>query len=280
MQDAGDGCSASCQCEQHPCNFAVDASVHLSSVVSRLDTGATLTLAGARCSGERSCGWNIIAGNTADASFITIRGDSGGGRAVVDCDNAAPVVEQLGNGITGGNLRLVGIHFTNAMRMGGRGGVLNADRASRVVIDDCLVSNSSATGEGGAVYVGGSSTLDIVGSHFEECSADYGGVLAIVDGSEAAISNSKFESCFAFDAGGAILVSRSSTLQLDGSHLSDNHAGNKGGAVALFMQSAVNVSDILVERCTAAWAGACFIIETSRLRLSGRSQSARAFEGV
>jgi len=279
VQDAGDGCSASCQCEQHPCNFAVDASVHLSSVVSRLDTGATLTLAGARYSGERSCGWNIIAGNTADASFITIRGDSGGGRAVVDCDNAGPVVEQLGNGITGGNLRLVGIHFTNAMRMGGRGGVLKADRASRVVIDDCLVSNSSATDEGGAVYVGGSSTLDIVGSHFEECSADYGGALAIVDGSEAAISNSKFESCFAFD-GGAILVSRSSKLQLDGSYLSDNHAANKGGAVAVFMQSAVNVSDILVERCTAAWSAGCFIIETSRLRLSGRSQSARAFEGV
>ena len=274
MQDAGDGCSASCQCEQHPCNFAVDASVHLSSVVSRLDTGATLTLAGARYSGERSCGWNIIAGNTADASFITIRGDSGGGRAIVDCDNAGPVVEQLGNGITGGNLRLVGIHFANAIRMGGKGGgVLRADCASRVVIQDCLVSNSSATGEGGAVYVGGSSTLDIVGSHFEECSADYGGALAIVDGSEAAISNSKFESCFAFD-GGAILVSRSSTLQLDGSHLSDNHAANKGGAVAVFMQSAVNVTDILVERCTAAWSGGCFIIETSRLRLSGRSQSA------
>ena len=274
MQDAGDGCSASCQCEQHPCNFAVDASVHLSSVVSRLAAGATLTLTGTHYSGGGSCGWSIIAGESADASFITIRGDSGAGRVIVDCDNAGPVVEQLGNGITGGNLRLVGIHFANAIRMGGKGGgVLRADCASRVVIQDCLVSNSSATGEGGAVYVGGSSTLDIVGSHFEECSADYGGALAIVDGSEAAISNSKFESCFAFD-GGAILVSRSSTLQLDGSHLSDNHAANKGGAVAVFMQSAVNVTDILVERCTAAWSGGCFIIETSRLRLSGRSQSA------
>jgi hypothetical protein len=276
VQDAGDGCSASCQCEQHPCNFAVDASVHLSSVVSRLAAGATLTLAGRRYSREGSCGWSINAGNGWDASPITIR-NGGDGRAVVDCDNAGTVVEQLGNGFTGGNLRLVGIHFTNAIRMGGSGAVLKAEYASRVVIEDCLVSNSSASGEGGAVCVGGGSTLDIVGSHFEECNADHGGAIAIVDGSQASISNSKFLSCFAAD-GGAIFVSRSSTLQLEGSRLSENHAANHGGALAASVLSAVNVSDSVFERCISDWmGGAIGVLPWTRLRLSGRSTKAHGY---
>ena len=243
--------------------------MHLASVVSFLSPGATLTLSGGQYWGAGSCGGKIASGHGIDEAPITIRSTEG---AVVDCDNTGPVIENV---IVTGNLRLEGIHFTNAYRSGGGGGVLWMERSSRIEIDDCRFSNSSS-GEGGAVSVSGSHLL-IADSHFEENTADTAGALAILDESHAVITNSVFVACSAAVDAGAIFVARSSTLQLSRSHLLQNHADNFGGALVAMHQSRVNISTTIFEaNINLVWqGGALSVLYGSSIRISGRPRPNR-----
>ena len=85
-QVSGDGCSASCECEQNPCAFSVGASVQIDSVISRLRGGSSLTL----LAGTFGCGWSVWSANGEDQRPITIRGQ-GPSDTIVDCDHAVPV---------------------------------------------------------------------------------------------------------------------------------------------------------------------------------------------
>ena len=129
---SGDGCSASCECEQNPCAFSVGASVHIDSVISRLRGGGSLTL----LAGTFGCGWSVWSANGEDQSEspITIRGQ-GPLNTVVDCAHSGPVFEDV---ITSTHLRLEGLHFANSHRSGGGGGVMRAEGRSQVCMRVCV----------------------------------------------------------------------------------------------------------------------------------------------
>ena len=183
-----------CQCETDPCDFAASPSVNLASVVLALRPGDTLSLAAGNYAGSGNCGWKITT-NSADDRPITVRGAEGASLStIIDCESAGPVVEGM---VLGAHLHLERIHFTRAYRSGGGGGVLSADRGSRIMIENCRISKTTSDGEGGALLVRNSSLL-VYSSHFEENSAaEKGGALAIVDQSVATLKDNIVTHCFA-----------------------------------------------------------------------------------
>jgi len=221
--------------------------------VSSLAPGATIVLAGGtRYAGEGSCGWRVASVENGDSRPITIRGAAG---TIVDCDSVSPVVE---GAVVGTHLRLEGIHFRNAHRSGGGGGVLRTERGSRVVIEDCRFSRSSSDQEGGALLVSNSSLL-IAGSHFEENTAEYGGALAIVNGARATLRDTTLTQCSAGFFGGAIYVAEAAALILNRVLLSFNDATSDGGAVGATDRCTVNVTDSIIANNTGLYlcANAC-----------------------
>ena len=234
---SGDGCSASCECEQNPCAFSVGASVEIDSVISRLRGGSSLTL----LAGTFGCGWRVWSALGEDQRPITIRGQ-GPSNTVVDCDHATPVVESV---INGTRVRLSGISFVNARRSGSGGSVVRAVGDSEVEMENCRVTNCSADGDGGAVSVS-RGNLVVRRSHFEgNSAADRGGALAIVDGT-CTLTDSTFRHCFAAHGGGSYVAR--TKLVLEGCLFLFNHAdGFRGGGLFAELGSMINVSSTIFE---------------------------------
>lgn len=232
--------------------------MNLASVVSGLRPGDTLSLVtGSRYTGGGSCGWNINTASGADQGNdaqrpITIRGENSLPLPVIDCDDVRPVVEGI---VIGTHLRLENIHFTKGHTSGNRGGgVVRAELGSRVVIQNCRVTNCGTDQEGGAVFIS-NSTLIISGSHFEENEAGInGGSLAIVDGARATIFSSTFTRCIAGGLGGAVYVrGHTSTLVADAILLSFNHAIARGGALCAYDSSKINMTQTIIVNNTSVY---------------------------
>ena len=257
-QVSGDGCSASCECEQNPCAFSVGASVQIDSVISRLRGGSSLTL----LAGTFGCGWSVWSANGEDQRPITIRGQ-GPSDTIVDCDHAVPVVESV---INGTRVRLQDIHFMNARRSGVGGSVVRAEGGSQVEMENCRATNCSADGDGGAVSVS-SGSLVVRRSSFEENSAaERGGALAVVDGT-CILTDSTFMNCVATHGGGAY-VARVGAL-LEGCLFLFNRAQGKwGGGLFAELGSMVNVSSSIFKDNIAFHGGGLSVVEGCLLGLT------------
>ena len=153
----------------------------------------------------------------------------------------------------------------NARRSGGGGSVVRAEGGSGVEMENCRVTNCSADGNGGAVFVS-SGSLVVRRSHFEENSAaDKGGALAVVDGGRGTLTESTFMNCFA-EQGGALYAARASTLKMEQMRLSLNHAlANSGGALFVEQRCVVNLSAAVVTENTAVFGGAMEVSHGSLL---------------
>ena len=274
-QAAGDGCTATCECETDPCRFTASPQVNLASVVAGLVPGATLTLAPGTYAGGGSCGWSIQAASTPGNGSvsvvherpITIRGSGQSASDVlIDCQAMGAVVDGAINGPT--HLRLENMHFKSAQRSGVGGSLLRAERGALIVIDNCRVTDCGSDGEGGAILLS-NSDLEIRGSHFEVLRAEVnGGALALVNGARALLIDSTFKDCSAGNFGGAAFVLSGSSCVMDGAVFAFNEAGAKGGGVFAGDNSHLNVSATVFKNNTSIRGGAAMVQFGSSLRIN------------
>jgi len=260
-QMPGDGCSPTCTCETDPCAFAVDNSVRLASVIAGLSAGASLSL---KAGTYTDCAWTVASLYGADQRPMTVRGQ-GPSLTIVDCNHVSEVFAGI---VSGTWLNLEGIHFANAQKSGGGGGLLHAKQGSHVVVSSCRVTRVASDGDGGALMISNSS-LFVTDTHFEENSAEKGGALALVDGARAVLTSSVFTSCFAQN-GGAVYVARASTCALDMMLLSLNTAvENKGGSILCEDRSTLNMTSCILSNGYAVRGAAIMVQHNSLCGITG-----------
>lgn len=143
--------------------------------------------------------------------------ESGGGlfsnTKVEECIIDNCVAKKNGGGIcTGGdviNLSKNIIKNSSAMSGGGICYTASQSNSPVVIIDNCLVSNCSASNTGGGIcHVTGSSTLNIINSTIVNCSGVYGGGVY-----KATLRNTAIYNCNATTQGGAAYLNSLDVIQ-------------------------------------------------------------------
>ena len=113
------------------------------------------------------------------------------------------------------------------------GGAIFAHQSSTVLLTDCTFESNTAVDDGGAVQVRDNSTvLAVSGSVFNANSAKSGGHLSTHAGASSVLTDSVLLLGNSLGSGGAIYLTDSGTVSVDGCTLADNTAGINGGAVA------------------------------------------------
>lgn len=104
------------------------------------------------------------------------------------------------------------------------------DDAAQLDMENSRFEANSASGPGGAIYVGGNGFLHIRRSTFlSNHSSDEGGAIALSDG-DAAIYDTTFTYNTADASGGALAFSQGSFSLISSSTVDHNHASGDGGA--------------------------------------------------
>ncbi len=171
------------------------------------------------------------------SGFTVINGNSGGLGLAVRISQASPTISHCifrNNGLLAAD---------DAM-----GGVM-ALVESHSLIDHCVFEDNSAA-SGGAIYISGNGTLEIVSCDFTGNDAYAGGAIAVNYGT-VNISSCTFESNHSADSGGAISSFQTAEINITNSTFTSNTAGLEG--FLLFGGGAIFYSQYThgrIENCT------------------------------
>lgn len=117
-------------------------------------------------------------------------------------------------------------------------------------LEDVKLRNSEATGDGGAIYMGENSNLDILNSEFSDNqAAANGGAIYLEEQSSLDISNDEtygagFDQNYANDRGGAIFINGTSQiLDINDSTFTGNNTELTGGAIQVYGPSNMTIDD-------------------------------------
>ncbi len=126
-----------------------------------------------------------------------------------------------------------GLTFRNANHTA-NGGAIHHDTGynRNVNLRNCLFTNNVTTGEGGAVYMGGSGNSQIVDSEFVGNQGSNGGAVRWTTGLTRTyrIDSSTFTDNTATGSGGAVNIDLSTTFTITDSVFTGNSAGSSAGA--------------------------------------------------
>ncbi len=153
----------------------------------------------------------------------------------------------------GKNVTLRGLTLTAGSAAGSGGAILSEDEV--LVVEDSVISNSSATNAGGGIYVGtGKLTLmnaSLVGNR----ATDLGGALRFVTGGHSEIIASSLVGNKAGNGGAIYLSGSGSTLTVLNSTLSGNSAAFGGGITTVDFFGALTVRNSTLTANTATNSG-------------------------
>ena len=149
------------------------------------------------------------------------------------------------------------------------GGALFATTSSLVSFHNVTVRDAQSGKNGGCLGVEKASTIDIVSSDFERCTAtENGGALIFVDSTltaTASISNSTFAECKA-QHGAILFFSEGAELTVVDSYLGDSEATIAGGA--LFAQSGPTTArNVIFRNLTAGVTGGAVFLAKGKHRI-------------
>ncbi len=234
---------------------------------------------GSYFTGSGSCGITVA------QSHVTIRGrGTGAGGTLIDCAGRVRHFAVLGHNVT-----LAGLSLINGSAVAGACGVgapcaFNSDggcillAGSGATLLDCVLSNCSAEGRGGAVFValGGATAaapgrVALHGVDVFGCRAMYGGAVW----TEAAVSlgsGTRLRRCGAFQGGGVFVQGPSGSLVAVGAVVEGCRAKNAGGGVHATLNASVRLEGVAVQSNAAgAQGGGLYIVEGGALVVGGDS---------
>ena len=184
----------------------------------------------------------------------------------------------------------VGNSFFDNNTAGGDGGVMYASSSSSITVGDSDFDNNTAGDDGGVMYAYSSSIISIdtiiifctffnnsaheggvvymqnayfkdLGSMYSGNMASNGGVITLNDGS-LEVTASKFSSNTARNSGGVLYIPlhyNTRVMQLETSHFINNSAIS-GGAIAMFSNAAVTVTETIFTHNNAIRGGAMYAL--------------------
>lgn len=170
---------------------------------------------------------------TADLPVVTndliVTGPTGNNQITISGDDTSSLFIVQGVRLSLLNLRLVnGLGTTT----NGNGGAVAALAAAQVTIDNCTLSDNSATWHGGAIFAEAYSSVSLSNSTLSGNSSDHAGAAIMVyNHASINITNSSFLDNSASSTGGAVSVWSSSNMDIENSALHNNTAAGEAGAI-------------------------------------------------
>ena len=160
-----------------------------------------------------------------------------------------------------GTVRVIGGSDLHDNRADNGGGIYSAGSGANVQItQDSLLSGNSATddfGDGGCVYVGGGSTLQMYDSMCDNNRAEDEGGAIYANGGNVTLSRSSFENNSVGTSGGAVAI-HSGKVTVTLSRFARNTATGRGGAIVTYDSGQYAIRQSSFESNSAALGGAVF----------------------
>lgn len=139
------------------------------------------------------------------------------------------------------------------------GGVIFVDESSNVIISNSRFINNGAYDDGGVILATTGSSLSISDSTFSGNEAlDEGGAIFIQYG-PVNIVNSEFDSNWAYNSGALFIAGNGGIAIVEGCTFKENIANNSGGAIVVFQDSNLTISDSSILDNTAFQGGAIYV---------------------
>ena len=136
------------------------------------------------------------------------------------------------------------------------GGVIVAQKGSKITVDNSLCDENTAGRNGGVMYAHSSSSITVNNSFFGNNRAgNYGGVMYARESSNITVDDSSFDNNDAGSGGGVMFTNISSSITVDNSSFDNNEAGNDGGAMSAHSNSSITVDNSSFENNEAGSGG-------------------------
>ncbi|WP_405308192.1 hypothetical protein [Methanobrevibacter sp.] len=152
--------------------------------------------------------------------------------------------------------KITNSYFTNSKVGDGSGGAICIETYGEII--NCTFEGCSATNNGGAIRITGSSAI-IENCTFKGCRASYGGGVQSQGQTNLRIIGSTFVNGNAKYGGAIHINGNTKQMTIDGCNFINNVASEDGGAISRYESSSVDIINSNFEGNSAQWGGAIYL---------------------
>ncbi|WP_405272640.1 hypothetical protein [Methanobrevibacter sp.] len=152
--------------------------------------------------------------------------------------------------------KITNSYFTNSKVGDGSGGAICIETYGEII--NCTFEGCSATDNGGAIRITGSSAI-IENCTFKGCRASYGGGVQSQGQTNLRIIGSTFVNGNAKYGGAIHINGNTKQMTIDGCNFINNVASEDGGAISRYESSSVDIINSNFEGNSAQWGGAIYL---------------------
>ncbi len=143
-------------------------------------------------------------------------------------------------------------------KKGNVGGVLNLDKNSKIIIEQCTLWNNTTKQNGGAIN-SKESFIKILHTRFTDNTSPVDGGAIFLDKSDAIIENAVFINNTSQQSAGAVYLKNSDNLKITNTIFQNNQAGLNGGALYAESSQTISVSGSLITNNQALEGGGMYL---------------------